>query len=145
MAVHAPAVRVAPIGVSSGIVLTGLGAAALVVSAFLDWTRNTQGIRVSWRAVVDSGFGSTPDLGRSVGGAAVLIGLVAMLGLFDVSGLLTALAGVGGVFGCVLFLIHVQRSANHGLQGGMWLALAGSVLCVVAGLGGTRGAVVVGE
>jgi hypothetical protein len=145
MVIHTQVMRVAPIGVSSGIVLTGLGATALVVSAFLDWTRNIRGTQVSWRAVVDSGFGGAPDLGKSVGGAAILIGLVAMLGLFDVSGLLTALAGVAGVFGSVLFLIHVQRSADHGLQGGMWLALAGSVVCVVAGLGGTRGAVAVGE
>ncbi|GAA2011297.1 hypothetical protein GCM10009839_01710 [Catenulispora yoronensis] len=130
---------------TSRLLLTALGAAGLIGGAFMDWTRNVQGTHISWRALYDSAFGSTTDLVQSVGGVSILVGLVAVLGLADASGWLTRLAGAVGVVGLVLFVIEVQRSSDHGLQIGMWLALAGSVLCIAAGLGGSRDTVVVDE
>ncbi|MEY9893099.1 hypothetical protein ABIA35_004353 [Catenulispora sp. MAP12-49] len=144
MVVHTPMSRTGSTGVTSRILLTALGAAGLIVGAFMNWTRSTQGSHVSWRALFDSGFGGTTDIVQSVGGASILVGLVAVLGLADVTGWLTRLAGAIGLVGSVLFIIQVQRSTDHSLQVGLWLALAGSVLCIAAGLGGgSRGTVIV--
>ena len=76
---------------------------------------------------------------QSIGGISILLGLIAVLGLADVSGWLVRLAGAVGVVGSVLFIIQVQRSSDHGLQIGLWFALIGSVLCVMGGLSGAAG------
>jgi hypothetical protein len=128
--------------VTARLVLTGLGAAGLIVGAFLKWTRDIAGTDVSWRAVYQSTFGSTTDITRSLGGASILLGLIAVLGLIERSGWLTRLAGAVGVVGFILFVIQVERSSNHGLQVGSWLMLAGSILCLAAGMGAGRTVVV---
>jgi len=145
MVIHNTTSRVGPTGVTSRILLTVLGAAGLIVGAFLDWTRNLQGTHVSWRAVYQDTFGSTDNIVQSIGGISILIGLVALLGLADGSGWLVRLAGAVGLVGTVLFIIQVQRSSDQTMQTGMWVALAGSILCVAAGLTGYRGTVVVDE
>jgi len=145
MVIHNTTSRVGPTGVTSRILLTVLGAAGLIVGAFLNWTRDLQGTEVSWRAVYQDTFGSTDNIVQSIGGISILVGLVALLGLADGSGWLVRLAGAVGLVGTVLFIIQVQRSSDHSLQTGMWLALVGSILCVAAGLTGYRGTVVVDE
>src|SRR3954469_3422407 len=143
MVIHNTTSRVGPTGVTSRILLTVLGAAGLIVGAFLNWTRDLQGTEVSWRAVYQDTFGSTDNIVQSIGGISILVGLVALLGLADGSGWLVRLARAVGLVGAVLFIIQVQRSSDHSLQTGMWLALVGSILCVAAGLTGYRGTVVV--
>ena len=123
-------------GVTSRVLLTVLGAAGLIVGAFLDWTRNQQGTHVSWRAVYQDTFGGTATIVQSIGGISILLGLLAVLGLADAGGWLVRLAGAVGIIGSVLFIIQVERSNDHGLQAGLWFALAGSILCVIAGLTG---------
>lgn len=145
MAMHHATSRVGPTGVTSRILLTGLGAAGLIVGAFLDWTRNTQGTHVSWRAVYQDTFGSTSNIAQSIGGASILVGLIAVLGLADGSGWLIRLAGAIGIIGSVLFIIQVERSSDHSLQVGMWFALIGSALCVAAGSTGWGRPVIIDE
>ncbi|GAA2015655.1 hypothetical protein GCM10009839_08730 [Catenulispora yoronensis] len=136
MVMHHTTSRVGSTGVTSRILLAGLGAAGLVVGAFLDWTRDTQGTHVSWHAVYQDTFGGTDNIVKSIGGASILVGLLAVLGLADASGWLLRFAGAVGIVGSILFIIQVQSSSDHSLQTGLWFALAGSVLCVAAGLSG---------
>lgn len=145
MVIHTPMSRTGYTGVTTRILLTALGAAGLIVGAFLNWTRDIQGTHLSWRALYQSTFGSTNDFVQTMGALAILVGLVALLGLADSTGWLTRLAGAVGIVGSVLFIIQVQRSSDHNLQVGLWVALVGSVLCVFAGFGGPRGTVVVDE
>lgn len=123
-------------GVTSRVLLTVLGAAGLIAGAFLDWTRNLQGTHVSWRAVYQDSFGTTNEIVQSIGGASILLGLIAVLGLAEAGGWLIRLAGAVGIVGSVLVIIQIQSSSDHSLQAGLWFALAGSVLCVIAGLSG---------
>ncbi|GAA2002083.1 sugar:proton symporter [Catenulispora subtropica] len=143
MVMHHTTSRVGPTGVTSRILLTVVGAAGLIVGAFLNWTRDLQGTHVSWRSVYQDTFGSTDNIVQSIGGASILVGLIAVLGLADASGWLVRFAGAVGIVGSVLFIIQVQRSSDHSLQTGLWFALVGSVLCVAAGLTGYRGGTVI--
>lgn len=143
MVIHNTTSRVGPTGVTSRILLTVLGAAGLIVGAFMNWTRDLQGTHVSWRAVYQDTFGSTDNIVQSIGGISILVGLVALLGLADGSGWLVRFAGAVGLVGTVLFIIQVQRSSDHSMQTGMWLALVGSILCIASGLTGYRGGTVV--
>lgn len=136
MVMHHTTSQVRATGVTSRVLLTVLGAAGLIVGAFLDWTRNVQGTHVSWRAVYQDTFGTTDAIVQSVGGASILLGLIAVLGLADASGWLIRLAGALGIIGSVLVIIQIQSSSDHSMQVGLWFALAGSVLCVLAGLSG---------
>jgi hypothetical protein len=136
MVLHNTTSRVGPTGVTSRILLTVLGAAGLIVGAFMNWTRDLQGTHVSWRAVYQDTFGSTDNIVQSIGGISILVGLVALLGLADGSGWLVRLAGAVGLVGTVLFIIQVQRSSDHSMQIGMWFALVGSILCIASGLSG---------
>lgn len=138
MVIHHTTHRAGSAGVTSRVLFTAFGAAGLIVGAFLNWTRDQEGVHVSWRSVYQDSFGNTDKLVQSVGGASILVGLIAVLGLADASGWLVRLAGAVGLVGAVLFIIQVQRSPDHRLQIGLWIAMLGSVLCVVAGLGGPR-------
>ncbi|MEZ0109658.1 hypothetical protein ABH920_003672 [Catenulispora sp. EB89] len=138
MVMHHTTSRVGSTGVTSRVLVTALGAAGLIVGAFLNWTRNTQGTHVSWRSVYQDSFAGTNDIVQSIGGASILLGLIAVLGLADASGWLVRLAGAVGIVGSVLFIIQVQRSSEHSMQIGLWFALAGSVLCVLGGLSGSE-------
>jgi hypothetical protein len=137
--------RVGTAGMASRMVLTALGAAGLIVGAFLKWTRDLEGTHVAWNAFYQDSFGPTDTLVKSVGGVSILLGLLAVLGLAERSGWLIRVAGALGIVGVVLFVIQVQSSSDHGMQIGMWFALVGSVLCVAAGLGTARNAVIVDE
>jgi hypothetical protein len=135
---HAHIRQTRPMGVAYRIVFTGLGAAGLIVGAFLKWTRDLKGTEVSWRAVYEDSFGVAENTVHSVGGPAIVLGLLAVLGLAERSGWLTRLAGALGVIGMVLVIIEIERSVDHGLQWGVWIALAGSVLCIAAGMASVR-------
>lgn len=142
---HTTTSRFGSTGITSRVLLTALGAAGLIVGAFLNWTRDTQGTHVSWRSVYTDAFGSTDSIVKSIGGASILLGLIAVLGLADASGWLVRLAGAVGIVGSVLFIIQVQSSSDHRMQAGLWVALAGSVLCVLGGLAGFGRPVIVEE
>jgi phosphate/sulfate permease len=120
------------------LLLTLIGAAALIVGAFLNWTRNVSGDNLSNHALVKIEFATQSDIVKTVGGISVLLGLVALVGLVDRTGWLTRLAGALGIVLFVLFAIEVYRSSQHQVQFGAWLALAGGVALVLGGLFGAR-------
>jgi hypothetical protein len=140
MTTHTPihARQVRPIGVASRVLTTALGAAGLIVAAFLKWTRDMKGTDTSWRAVYQDTFGGAPDALHSVGGPAIVLGLLAILGLAERSGWLTRLVGVLGVIGTVLVVVQIERAADHSIQWGIWSALAGSALCIASGMTSTQ-------
>jgi hypothetical protein len=120
------------------LLLTLVGGAALIVGAFLNWTRNLAGDNLSNHALVKIEFFAQSDIVKTAGGISVLLGLVALVGLVDRTGWLTRLAGALGIVLFVLFAIEVYRSSQHQVQIGAWLALAGGVALVLGGLFGGR-------
>ncbi|HZU54611.1 MAG TPA: sugar:proton symporter [Actinocrinis sp.] len=121
-------------GVDFGrLLLTLAGCAAVIVAAFLDWTRSITGTDLSNHALVKTEFFAQGDIVKSVGGISILLGLVALVGLVDRTGWLTRLAGALGIVLFVLLAIEVYRSAQHSMQAGAWLALGGSVVLIIAG------------
>ena len=116
------------------LLLTLIGGAALIVAAFLYWTRGLVGDNLSNRSLVKVEFATQTDIVRTVGGISVLLGLVALLGLVDRTGWLTRLAGALGIVLFVLFAIEVYRSSHHQLQIGAWMALGGGVVLVLGGM-----------
>jgi hypothetical protein len=120
------------------LLFTLVGGAALIVSAFLNWTRGIDGDNLSNHALVRTEFFAQSDIVKTVGGIAVLIGLIALLGLVDRTGWLTRLAGALGIVLFVLFAVEVYRSSQHTMQVGAWLALAGGIVLVIGGFFGAR-------
>lgn len=138
MTTHTHARHAQPTGIASRLLLTTLGAAGLIGGAFLQWTRDIQGTDLDWHAAYQPTIATTSDSVRSIGAGAIVLGVIALLGLAERSGWLTRLAGALGVIGSVLVIVDVERSTQHGLQWGVWVALAGSVLCIAAGMAATR-------
>jgi hypothetical protein len=130
------------------LILTLLGAAGVIVSAFLNWIRGVDGVNLDIRTLWQSNVGQTTNtFVETVGFAAIVVGLVAILGMAPRSGWLTRLAGAVGVAGFVLFLIQVYRIQGENLdagdvQVGAWLLLAGSIVMLIGGFFRTRTAVV---
>jgi hypothetical protein len=123
------------------IILTLVGAAGLIISAFLNWADDHAAVNISIRSLWSTRFA---DRGGTfidtVGFAMVVIGLLAILGLAPVAGWLTRFAGVLGVAVFVLFLIEIYRDNRTvtTLQAGAWVALLGGVIALVGGFLGTR-------
>ena len=136
-------VRPAMGSLASRMLLTVLGAAGLVIGAFLAWLRATDvaGIHLSNRAFLrTSAFGAGAGFLASAGFVAIVLGLLALLGLGFRTGWLTRLAGALGVVAIVLFGITVFRASNVDLQDiglGAWISLAGAIVALVGGFMGT--------
>jgi len=122
----------------SRVLLSLIGGGALVVGAFLDWTRGVIGTNLTNHSLYRIEFGSNSDIVQTVGGIAIVLGLLAVLGLVDRTGWLTRLAGALGVILFVLFAIEDYRSTFHSLQTGSWVVLAGGIVLLFAGLLGPR-------
>jgi hypothetical protein len=137
--VHRTAVTRTRPGSDVGRVLfTLVGGAALIVGAFLHWTRNLDGDNLTNHALVKTSFFAQSDIVKTVGGVSVLLGLVALVGLVDRTGWLTRLAGALGLVLFVLFAIEVYRSSTHQVQLGAWVALGGGIVLVLAGMLGAH-------
>jgi hypothetical protein len=122
-------------GLEAGrLVLTLLGAAALIVGAFLNWTRSTAATNITNRALLQTDFTTRSDIVKTTGGIAILIGILAVVGLIDRTGWLSRLAGALGIVLFILFAVEVYRATGHTLQAGAWLALAGGVILIIGGL-----------
>src|SRR6476620_945311 len=125
--------------IGARIALTLVGAAGLIVGAFMDWTRSIQGTKLDLQAFWTTNFQSTETFVRSAGFAMIVVGLVAVVGLAMATGWLTRLAGAVAVSGFVLFAIEVYRwSANDMIEVGAWLVLAGGIVTLIAGFVGPR-------
>jgi hypothetical protein len=140
-------------GLTARIILTVLGAAGMIIGAFLPWlafeaeeippTVGLGGIDLknSIFYSVDDPSGAT-FIG-SAGFVAIVLGVLALLGLAFRTGWLTTLAGVLGIVGFAAVLITLYRvpeaSLGVGNVGiGLWIVLAGSVIAVIAGFFGAR-------
>lgn len=154
-AAPAAAVDVRPTasGLATRILLTLLGAAGLIVGAFLPWFRfsgdeapagtDFAGINTDYSLFYSTDFPFGVDLIRSAGAVMILLGILAILGLAFRTGWLTTLAGVLGIVGFALILISLYRVPDIGagvenVGLGLWIVLAGSVIAVIAGFFGTR-------
>jgi hypothetical protein len=126
-------------------VLTVIGAAGMIVGAFLKWVDQADQmgteieVQVLWSLNVagESGFVT------SVGFVTIVLGLLALLGLAFRSGWLTRIAGALGIVAIVLYAITLYRvpGADFGLGDiglGAWLVLGGGFLALIGGFMGTR-------
>ena len=127
------------------IVLTLLGAAGLIVGGLLNWISTgggTAGTELDVRALWDTSAGTTTVFVRTVGFVAIVLGLLAIVGLAFRSGWLTRVAGALGIVEFVLFAITVSRASDLSFPGsidvGAWLVLAGGVIALAGGFLGTR-------
>jgi hypothetical protein len=112
---------------------TLIGAAGLVVGAFLPWVRGIEGNRLALSALVRRPFVTEPNQLMTVGFVCVLLGLLAVVGLAT-SGWLTRLAGALGIVVFILLLIQLYGVQPNVLPGpGPWLVLAGGIVAVVGG------------
>ena len=142
------AVEVGPsgAGIAVRIVLTVLGAAAMIVGAFLDWGGGTKGTEIEWRAFYDTNAagGGTVGFVTSVGMVFIVLGLLALLGLAFRTGWLTRVAGALGLVAAVLITITLYR-AGEGLSFwgiGFWTSALGSLVALIGGFFGSRPRVV---
>ncbi|NUR57705.1 MAG: sugar:proton symporter [Catenulispora sp.] len=127
-----------PVEVGPRVFFTALGALGLILGAFQPWTRHLNGTDLPWGGLSQDTIDVPDNAMRTLGAAAIALGLLAVLGLADASGVLTRTAGSAGIVGLVLFVIQVERSPIHSIEDGVWIAMAGSILCVVAGLRAER-------
>ena len=126
------------------LVLSLLGAAGMIVGAFLVWVRtaSVKGVDISDRAFIQTNANMHTTFVKSVGFAFIVLGLLAIVGLAPRSGWLTSFAGALGIAGLVVFGIQLQRAAGTSFPSsvgiGAWLALAGGVVGLIGGFFGTR-------
>jgi hypothetical protein len=147
VAAPAPTVRTWSPGLVIRIVLTLLGAAGMIVGAFLRWIHGISGVQLDARALWRTEFLNTSTFVRTVGLVVIVLGLLAIIGLAPRGGWLTRLAGVLGIVAFVLFTIELYRTPGRqfpdpGAWVGAWMALAGSIVALIAGFFGTRRVVV---
>ena len=126
------------------VVLTLLGAAGLVIGGLLVWVRpgSRVGTEIPVRFLWSTTASDTTAFLQTVGFVAVVIGLLAIIGLAFRSGWLTRMAGALGIVEFVLFAITISRADGSSFPDavgvGAWLALAGGIVALIGGLLGTR-------
>jgi O-antigen ligase len=129
-------------GIGARVIFTLLGAAGLVVAAFLDWTEDIKGLDLRWNALYETEFQTTDTIYKTVGGLSILLGLLLLISLATLFGGFTRLIAALGIVMFVLFAIQIYRdSASHDIQIGAWLALGGSVVALIGGFVPARRAV----
>lgn len=135
---------------AQSMLFTLVGAAGMIVPAFLDWTRRPgiRGTDMGYRAFYQEQITTGASFLRSAGFVAILIGLVAILGLAFRSGWVTRLAGALGIIAFALFTITLYRSDADlpaALGVGMWVMLGGGIVTLFGGFFATRPRVVVSK
>ena len=130
-----------PGSVATRVLLTVLGAAGMIVGAFLEWIGNEPGTALSYRVFFEPTPEGDPVFLTSAGFVIIAIAVLALLGL--AGNWITRLAGALGIVAFVLFAISVYRAETtsaflESIQMGAWLVLAGSVVAVIGGFVGTR-------
>jgi hypothetical protein len=130
-----------PGAVVTRMLLTILGAAGMVVGAFLEWVGGEPGTDLSYRVFFQPTPEGNPVFLTSAGFVVIAIAVVALLGL--AGNWITRLAGALGIAAFVLFAISVYRAERtsaffESIDIGAWLVLAGSVVALIGGFAGTR-------
>jgi hypothetical protein len=125
----------------------------MIIGAFLAWFRFGEGeappgIGLTGIEVSNSIFYSTDDpfgasFVESAGLAAIILGVLALLGMAFRSGWLTSVAGVLGIIAFALVLISLYRVPDAGFDVsnvgiGLWVVLAAGVVALIGGFFGTR-------
>jgi hypothetical protein len=132
-------------GMSVRVLLTLVGAAGLIVGAFMDWIGGTSGVDLDVRSLWESGFDQESETFlATIGFVAIVLGLLTILGLAPRSGWLTRVAGALGIVLFVLLAIQVYRAdlTVQDIEAGAWIALGGGVVALIGGFFGTRQTVV---
>jgi hypothetical protein len=166
-AVAAPATTTAAVdvgpsagGLSSRIILTLLGAGGMILGAFLNWFNfpggvpegvdapGTAGIEWNWSILYSTEDPFGASFFASVGFVAIVLGLLALVGLALRTGWLTRLAGVLSIVVVILYAITLYRvpEADTGPEGfslaqigiGAWVVAAGGLVVLIAGFLGSR-------
>jgi hypothetical protein len=125
--------------------LTVLGAAGMIIGAFLKWLAEAPQagteieVQVLWSYDIEGQAGFV----SSVGFVAIILGLLALIGLAFRSGWLTRIAGALGIVVFVLYAITIYRlpeadATVSDIGIGAWLVLAGGILALIGGFLGTR-------
>jgi hypothetical protein len=136
--VYAPG-RTSWAGLAARVVLTLAGAAAMIIGPFLEWIEGREATSIGIQALWRSDFSDRSSFVETLGFVFIVLGLLAIVGLAARTGWLTRIAGALGIVAFVLFAIQVFRgSGDHTIQVGAWVALAGSILALVAGFLGGR-------
>jgi hypothetical protein len=124
---------------------TLVGAALLVVGAFLDWAPSRIGDKLTIKALVQTDLSGQSDIAKTVGGLAILIALVALIGLVDRTGWITRLTGAASLVVFVMFGIELFRVVGNHLgtaagdvRTGAWLALAAGIVLLIGGFFGSH-------
>jgi len=133
----APTTVASPARVVLRLALVAIGAAGLLVGAFLEWVNGIDGIDLSNRVFFRADITTATRFVGSSGFVAMAIALVAVLGLALISGWVIRLAGIAGIIAFVLSLISLARvqepALPEGIGLGLWMLLAGSIVIVLAG------------
>jgi hypothetical protein len=131
-------------GLAVRIVLTLAGAAAMIVSSFLDWVRGQGASDISVRALWSQRFGHEGSWLTTVGAVLVALGVIAIIGLAPRTGWLTSLAGALGIGVFALLLVQVYRAelTVSDLDPGAWVGVIGAVVALIGGFFGPRTTVV---
>jgi len=147
-------------GLSSRIILTLLGAGAMILGAFLSWFNfpgglppgvedpGTAGIEWNWSILYSTEDPFGASFFASVGFVAIVLGLLALVGLALRTGWLTRLAGALALVVVILYAITLYRvPAEEAGPGGFsigqigigaWLVFAGGLVVLIAGFLGSR-------
>lgn len=131
-------------GLTTRLLLTVLGAAGMIIGAFLPWAFDDTGTEIEPVVFYSTDVAAQADLLMSAGGIVILLGILALLGMALRTGWLTSLAGVLGMVAFVLVVITLYRlpaEAEAGIgsvQIGLWLVLAGGLLALLGGFFGAR-------
>jgi hypothetical protein len=132
-------------GLAIRIVLTLVGAAGLVISAFMDWAQGKAATDIGVRGLWSTNF-DHPGNNWLTALAAILVGLglLAIVGLAPRTGWLTSLAGALGIALFVMFLVQLYRAdfTVSDLDPGAWVGLVGGIVALIGGFLGTRTTVV---
>ena len=122
------------------VVLTLVGAALMIVGAFMNWVDRIAGTELSWKAFYTTHMTSTKSFLMTVGAVFIVLGLLGILGLADQGGWLTRAVGALGIVGFAMIAIQLYREHSPGLSGvldrievGAWVALVGALVMLVAG------------
>ena len=119
------------------VLLTLIGAAALIAGAMLDWVNGIVGTSISWKAYYRTEWGGGSPFITSAGAIVIGIAILGLIGLASRGGWPIRLAGALGMVAFVLLLIQAIRANvvnNMGdVQAGMWLVLAGGLVMLIGG------------
>jgi hypothetical protein len=125
-------------------VLTVIGAAGMIVGAFLKWLDQAEqtGTEIEVEVLWSTNVAGESGFVTSVGFVTIVLGLLALLGLAFRSGWLTRIAGALAIVVFVLYAITLYRVPGDSGVGdiglGPWIVLAGGVLALIGGFMGTR-------